>query len=222
MDNAKFQDYIKNRYEDQMNWYDRKASQNQKEYKKWTRIVIILSALTPIVAALDAKSIALAIASENSSDLLAQIIKIILITISAIVAIGTTTLKTFRYHELWISYRETCERLRSEKYLFDARLGIYSQPRINLRAAFVEQIEAALMKEHSGWVSASKSAPSDLTQTTDDVNANVEKARGGKTEKLQVDDLPDESGDESMEPDDTETGGEIIGDETNNEETDKK
>lgn len=162
MDNQKFEDYLKNRYEDQMNWYDRKASLNQKQYKKWTLVVIILAAITPILAALDAKSLVLAFTFNGyaiNEDLLAQLLKISLITISAIVAIGSTILKTFKYQDLWIDYRQTCEHLRHEKFLFDARLGVYSHPKINVRAAFVDQVEAMLMKEHESWMVNTKNVP---------------------------------------------------------------
>lgn len=164
MDQASFQDYLTNRYEDQMNWYDRKSGFNQSRYKKWTIIVIILSAITPVLAAIEV---------PVASPSIALFLKIGLVSISSVVAIGTTILKTFRYQELWTTYRETAERLRSEKYLFDAGLGIYSQNPVNANALFVDQVESILSKEHSKWVTTAQltQAPGN-TQQPQNVQTN--------------------------------------------------
>jgi len=150
MDDVMFQDYMKNRYEDQKNWYSKKATFNQKKYKQWTVIVIVLSALTPVLAA---------ISFGPNAAYLNPVLKVSLVTISAIVAIGTTILKTFRYQELWTTYRETSERLESEKYLYEAQLGVYSQKDVDVHSLFVVQVEAILNKEHSGWAAANQTVP---------------------------------------------------------------
>ncbi|HYV93250.1 MAG TPA: DUF4231 domain-containing protein [Chitinophagales bacterium] len=160
MDDAKFQEYLEKRYEDQMKYYDRKAADNQKKYKQWTLIVIVLSALTPVLAAI----------SFANWPMLTDILKVTLVLISAIVAIGTTILKTFRYQELWTTYRETGERLRSEKYLYDARIGVYSQKDLDTQALFVDQVESILSKEHSKWTSTNQSLPGSQSQQKENDN----------------------------------------------------
>ncbi|MDE3213078.1 MAG: DUF4231 domain-containing protein [Bacteroidota bacterium] len=143
MNQEQFQNYLKTRYNDQLDWYDAKSGFNQIRYKRWTVMVIILSAITPVLAAIEV---------PVESTRVATFLKIGLIAISSVVAIGTTILKTFRYQELWTSYRETAERLRAEKYLLDARLGVYGQNPGAVHARFVDQVESILSKEHSHWI----------------------------------------------------------------------
>ena len=97
MDAKEFEKFITERFKDQVDWYDRKAMYNQKMYKQFQWIVIVLSASTPVLVALDG------------------FLHWIAIAISSVVAILTTALKTFRYQEHWLNYRTTCETLKKEK-----------------------------------------------------------------------------------------------------------
>ena len=47
MDQEAFSKYLKDRYQDQVDWYDRKAGQNQKIYRRFQWALIWLSAVTP-------------------------------------------------------------------------------------------------------------------------------------------------------------------------------
>ena len=49
MKDAEFEKYIKDRYEDQINWYSDEASKNKKLYKYFQWSVIILSASLPVL-----------------------------------------------------------------------------------------------------------------------------------------------------------------------------
>jgi len=109
METEDFQKYLEERYEDQINWYDKKSAWNQKLYQYFQWSVIILAAITPVLVA---------IAPE--------VTRWPAVIIAALVAIGTTSLKTFKYQENWINYRTTCETLRKEKYFYKAGLGDYS------------------------------------------------------------------------------------------------
>jgi len=52
MDKAAFDDYVESRYKKQMEIYSKASAKNQKKYKRFQWILIILSALTPVLAAL--------------------------------------------------------------------------------------------------------------------------------------------------------------------------
>src|SRR6476620_9224764 len=109
MDKVVFDKYVEERYNDQMGFYDEKSKVNQKKYRQYQWVLIILSALTPVLAALDGKSYKFGKLTLSSTDL-----QFTVVTISAIVAILTSVLKTFNYQELWINYRSAHEKLKPE------------------------------------------------------------------------------------------------------------
>jgi len=141
MDSETFKEYLKGRYYDQLNFYDKSSGRNQKKYKNFQWVLIILSALTPILAAMKL---------ENFN------FQIPVIIISALVAILTTGLKTFQYQELWANYRATCEQLKPEIHYYNFNVGPYGMPGANKEALFISRVEAILDKEHQGWPPAKK------------------------------------------------------------------
>lgn len=137
MNEKDFQNYLEKRYEDQVKWYDNKAILNQKIYKRFQWLVIILSALTPILIAVE------------------EIFHWPAIIIAAIVAILTTALKTFRYQEHWLNYRTTCETLKKEKVFYDAQAGPYRDAE-DRDITFVERVEALISQENTTWLSTAQ------------------------------------------------------------------
>jgi hypothetical protein len=101
MDCELFKRYLSDRYEKQIAWYDRKARHNGRLYHGFQWALIVLSAVTPILVA---------VAGEWQ--------RWAAVFVSAMVAIGTSALKTFQYHELWMNYRTTCETLRKEIHYY--------------------------------------------------------------------------------------------------------
>jgi hypothetical protein len=150
MDKAAFDEYVENRYKGQMKYYSEASKKNQTKYRKFQWILIVLSAATPILAALNEKPIKI----NNHSytfDL-----QIFVIVIAAIVAILTTGLKTFGYQELWLTYRTTYEKLKPEIYYHDFGVGPYSENGVDKNSLFVARIEAILDAEHNKWPPAKK------------------------------------------------------------------
>ena len=141
MDKEAFNQYLENRYYDQLNYYDRTSGKNQKKYKRFQWILIVLSALTPILAALE----------WEKFDF-----QIPVIVISALVAILTTGLKTFQYQELWVSYRATQEQLKPEIHYYNFNVGPYGMAGVDKEALFISRVETILDKEHQGWPPAKK------------------------------------------------------------------
>src|SRR4029079_19510273 len=129
----------------------RKASaKNQKKYKQFQWILIILSALTPVLAALNGIKLGL---SDNAPVIHLNIVVVI---VSSIVAILTTGLKTFNYQELWSNYRSTYEKLKPEIHYYNFNVGEYGRSGIDKESLFVSRVEAILDKEHIQWPPAKK------------------------------------------------------------------
>lgn len=145
MEKAAIERYVEDRYKVQMNYYKTTAAQNQKKYKRVQWVLIILSALIPVFAALRVIKIGLA-----NNEVTIDLNNLVLI-MSCTVAILTAGLKTFDYQELWISYRTTYEKLKPEIYYYNFGIGPYGGEIINKDSIFVTRIEAILTSEHSNW-----------------------------------------------------------------------
>ncbi len=137
MDSETFKEYLEKRYYDQLKYYEESSGMNQKRYKYFQWVLIVLSALTPVLAAFDWE-------------------RIVVVIVSAIVAILTTGLKTFQYQELWTNYRATCEQLKPEIHYYNFSVGPYSVSGIDKESLFITRVEAILDKERQGWPPAKK------------------------------------------------------------------
>jgi hypothetical protein len=135
MDKELFNDYVKNRYNDQMAFYDKNSVKNKTRYKTLQWTVIVLSSLSTAMAA-----------TGNIKQL-----QFLIVISTLLVAILTTGLKTFNYQELWVNYRNTTEQLKPELYYYEFRVGPYAEKGINREALFVARVESILDKEHASW-----------------------------------------------------------------------
>jgi hypothetical protein len=134
MKESDFNNYLKNRYENQINWYSNSASRNKGFYIFFQWSVIILSVSLPVL-----------IASVPNSW------QWVIIILSILLAIGTAGLKTFKFQENWINYRTISETLKKEKHYYDAELDEYAQAS-DKEALFVDRIESVISRENTLWV----------------------------------------------------------------------
>ncbi len=141
MDSGAFKEYLEKRYYDQLGFYDKSSVKNQKKYKNFQWILIILSALTPVLAAINKESF-------NT--------QFIVIVVSAIVAILTTGMKTFQFQELWVNYRATCEQLKPEIHYYNFNVGPYGVLGVDKESLFISRVESILDKERQGWPPAKR------------------------------------------------------------------
>lgn len=138
-------EYLTERLEGQINWYNEKSTINKRWYQFLKTLEIVLASITPFLIAL--------IKLGNSLLYFAGIVSII----AGIVA---GVLIAFKFHEKWIKYRTICENLKHEKYMFITQAGIYSQE--TSFSIFVERVEYLISKENSEWtkiVFASENKP---------------------------------------------------------------
>src|SRR5262245_50344435 len=97
MDEKKYREYFEQRYSPAVQWYDAKSIFNKRNYTILQISIIVLSAITPILAILSLKWPT---------------------TISAsLIAIATGLIKFLKLEENWLNYRTICETLRKEPYL---------------------------------------------------------------------------------------------------------
>ena len=153
MDKAVFDEYVENRYKKQMAYYVNIASKNQKKYKLFQWILIILSAVTPVLAAMNGLTVSHA---EQIYTIGSQVLQILLVVVSSIVAILTTGLKTFQYQDLWVNSRATYEQLKPEIYYYEFNIEPYAATGVDNESLFVSRVEAILSAEHLQWPPAKK------------------------------------------------------------------
>lgn len=110
-----------NRIRDQIDWYDAKACWNHKRFRTLQAVVIVLSALTPLLLAVGL------IFSPVQPRWDRYVLALLPILVSVGATVFTALLTTFKYQETWVQYRDTCERLRRERMLYESGAGEYSE-----------------------------------------------------------------------------------------------
>jgi hypothetical protein len=133
MSQLDFEEYMNERVLAHIDYCEDVAHQYRSRYYLIEWVLIIFASLTPI-------SVILSLSITR--DTWAQWIPV---ATSAVVAILTAGLKTFRYEENWRKYSELAESLKKEKYQFMSGAGIYGTSD-DPEVAFFEAVEALLGK----------------------------------------------------------------------------
>jgi len=134
-------EYLEQRLDAQINWYDKKSSANQAAYKRLRLIEIIAAATIPLLAGY-----------SQASWYVGMTIGVI----GVVVAVLAGIVSLYRFQENWNEYRAVAESLKQEKYLYLARAEPYNgdQPFESL----VERVEALLKSETTDWAQAMRAA----------------------------------------------------------------
>lgn len=126
-------EYLKNRVLDQILWYDKKATHNQKMFKELSIVSFCISTSIPILTIF--------------GDCL--ILKILIALFGSIVSVISYIINIYTYKDLWIQYRMNCEMLKSEVSKFANKVPPYNTDIAFSR--FVENCEQYFTKEFSKW-----------------------------------------------------------------------
>lgn len=134
------QTYIKERLNEQIEWYDSKSKDSQKKFKLSKYFVISASAIIPFLVNLNIESI---------------FIRVVVSALGIVITISESIVSLNKYNENWIEYRTVCETLKHEKYMYLNGSGVYSdeENRFNF---FVERIESIISQENVNWASLNK------------------------------------------------------------------
>ena len=139
-------EYIKNRVDDQIEWYNKKSSLNQSWFRRLRIIEIVAAALIPLLAAY---------ADWNP-------LKIAVAALGLVIAVIAGILGLFQFQENWTSCRSTCESLKQEKFLFLTKTEPYDQK--EPFPLFVQRVEGLMAKEHSVWAQSVRTAGKEKSQ----------------------------------------------------------
>ena len=128
-------DPIIERLEDEIAWYDRKSTANQRIFKRMKVIEIIAAAMIPFIA-----SFRLPQAPWVTGGL------------GVLITVLEGMLHLNQYQQNWIAYRSTCEALKHEKYVYLGNAAPYSGAD-DAHALLAERVESLVSQEHSKWAS---------------------------------------------------------------------
>ena len=127
-------EYIAERVDDQIAWYDQKSQGAQRWFKRFRGLEIISAGAIPLFAGFGGGS--------TWSIIVVGVL-------GAVVAILASLLSLNQFQENWIEYRTTCESLKHEKYLFLTNAEPYNEE--DPFGLFVQRIESLISKENSAW-----------------------------------------------------------------------
>jgi len=127
--------FLKERVDNQINWYDKKSQFNQRCYK-WLRVgEIVAAAAIPFLAGY--------MSDKNPA------IPVVVGLLGCIIAIIAGIAALYQFQENWAEYRTTCESLRHEKYLFLTQTEPYNVD--NPFPLFVQRVESLVSTENTKW-----------------------------------------------------------------------
>ena len=128
-------EYLEERVEDQIQWFDRKSAINKTWYRRCQLVQLIAAALITLSGIFIGKS--------------GLYLQYLIPLLGAIIAIISGILSLYKFQENWIQYRTTAENLQQEKYLFLGRSIPYDEP--EPLKLFVERVEAMISHENNNW-----------------------------------------------------------------------
>ncbi|WP_051563804.1 DUF4231 domain-containing protein [Enterovibrio calviensis] len=131
--------YLKDRVDDQINWYGTKSKSNQRWFKYLRVVEIVSAAIIPFIAGYS-KSIPYG--------------TVVIGLFGVVIAICAGLAALNKYQENWLMYRTTCETLRHEKYLFMTATKPYDGD--DAFGHFVTRVESLISKENTQWARAAK------------------------------------------------------------------
>ena len=126
--------YLTERLDDQINWYDQKSGWNQRLHKRLRLAEVLAAASIPFLTGFIA-----------DFSFMTHVVAVVGVAI----AVVSGAFSVFKFQENWIEYRTTAETLKHQKYLFLTQTSPYDG-----EAAFhilVETVEGFISEENSKW-----------------------------------------------------------------------
>jgi hypothetical protein len=144
--------YLRDRWLDQLTWFERKSGSNQRRYKQYRSVAIAGGVLLPVLVNL---------ATTRSGE----VFDTVAIVVSVLVGLAAGLESFLRPDERWLRYRQTAEQMRAEWWLFVNLAGPDYGRYDSTGAAFthfVERTETIIGEDVAGFVAIvqSASAPS--------------------------------------------------------------
>jgi hypothetical protein len=138
--------YLQQRIDDQIGWYERKSSLNKKWYRSLRILSIAIALAIPILTGFIGKG--------HDDEL-----KVAISIAGACVALLEGLLSLYKFQDTWTQYRATGESLKYHKFLFETGAVPYHDARAF--SLFVQNAEDLMAKERLGWFRGNQPASGD-------------------------------------------------------------
>ena len=129
-------EYIKNRLQPEINWYEKKSARNKNLYYGFRAATIFLSGFLALMGYFN-----------NLPGWAIGLTATVIIMVEAFDAF-------LKPQENWINFRTTAETLKHEKEMFNAKAGAYATSPTEQMLA--ERCEMLISREHSIWQAQAK------------------------------------------------------------------
>ena len=139
-------DYIRERVDDQIQWFEKKASWNQKKFKNLQILTIVFGAMIPLLTVID-------------SQVYDDQIRFIIALLGCVITIISAVINLYKFQENWVKYRSTAEALIREKYRFYAKAEPYDVDEDSDFKMLVERCQAILSEESNRWEQSFSAKP---------------------------------------------------------------
>jgi hypothetical protein len=136
------------RLEDQIDWYSRKSSLNQRRFKLMKGVTIASAAAIPVL-----------------TTTTIPYGRYIAAGLGVLIAIMEGLQQLNQYSSNWTSYRATSEALKHEKFLYLEKAGPYLAVQ-NPQAMLAERVESLISQEGSKWLTVQSQKPQNENSTT--------------------------------------------------------
>ena len=144
-------EYLDQRVNDQIDWYDKKSQMSQRIYKRLRVLEIVAAATIPLLSGFSHK--------VNQFTIVVGLLGLLIAVIAGIISL-------YRFQENWTEYRTTSESLKHEKFLYLTETDPYNKD--NPFPLFVQHVESLISKEHSKWTQIMQTGSTDgKTKSTD-------------------------------------------------------
>lgn len=140
------QEYLEQRVNDQIQWYENKAAINQKKYKQCQLGAIIFGASIPLLTAI-------------SFEEFEVLLRFTIALLGSLIAIMNALVSLYKFQDNWVQYRTAAESLTRERFLFLTQSKPYNGEEESDFKQLVERCEVIMSSENSLW---KKKAAADL------------------------------------------------------------
>lgn len=127
------QEYISERLNESIAWYDKNAAKKKKSYLQMRAITVISGAVVPVLVNLKFPGV-----------------QYITTFLSLVVVLLVSLESVYHFREQWTNYRSTEQLLRMEYFFFTANDGPYAKmDKDDAYRLFVERVESAIEAENA-------------------------------------------------------------------------
>ena len=129
------EEYLKERVDDQIEWYSIKSATNKKYYLWANALVIVFAALIPFFAGF---------VKEYTW------LNFPIAALGVLTAVATGLSSLYKFQEKWTTYRITAEALQREKLLYKTAISPYGMGPASFKV-FVRNMEGIMNNENVAW-----------------------------------------------------------------------